>query len=59
MSLRVLLQRRHGPHVLLVESRRDQWPQRPQDDRHRDVEDEPPGDLGAAVLGLGLGLGLE
>ena len=26
--------------------------QRPQDDRHRDVEDEPPGDLGVLALGL-------
>jgi hypothetical protein len=52
MSFRVFFDRRHGPHVLGVEASRDQRSQGTKDDRHGDGQDEPPDDLGAAVLRL-------
>ncbi|HEY5197796.1 MAG TPA: hypothetical protein VIJ51_12305 [Solirubrobacteraceae bacterium] len=49
MSLGVLLDRRHRPQVLFVERPDDQRPQGTEDDRHSDVQDEPPDDLRAAA----------
>jgi hypothetical protein len=45
MSLDVLLDRRDGPQVLFVEALDDQPSQREQEDRHVDVQHEPPGEL--------------
>jgi len=52
MSLGVLLDRRHGPHVLLVEASDDQPSRGAQQHRHGDVQDEPPGDMRATVVRL-------
>ena len=49
-SFRVALEGGHRSHVLPFEAADDRPPQRAQDKRHRDVQDQPPGHHRATVL---------